>query len=54
MWRRMSPRWRGTAVPEHVVQSLWNLKMYTATVFEKKAQDNPPLTNISRKSKHLE
>jgi hypothetical protein len=24
--------------PEHVVQSLWNLKMYTATVFEKRAR----------------
>jgi hypothetical protein len=22
-------------VPEHVVQSLWNVKMYTANVFEK-------------------
>jgi hypothetical protein len=27
-----------TDVPEHVVQSLWNLKMYTATVFEKRAR----------------
>jgi glutaredoxin-related protein len=27
-----------TDVPEHVVQSLWNLKMYTATVFEKKSK----------------
>jgi hypothetical protein len=27
-----------TAVPEHIVQSLWNLKMYTATVFEKRAR----------------
>jgi hypothetical protein len=25
-------------VPEHVVQSIWNLKMYTATVFEKRAR----------------
>jgi hypothetical protein len=25
-------------VPEHVVQSLWNLKMYTADVFEKRAR----------------
>jgi hypothetical protein len=25
-------------VPEHVVQSLWNLKMYTAEVFEKRAR----------------
>jgi DNA-directed RNA polymerase subunit F len=24
--------------PEHVVQSLWNLKMYTANVFEKRAR----------------
>jgi hypothetical protein len=27
-----------TDVPEHIVQSQWNLKMYTATVFEKKAR----------------
>jgi hypothetical protein len=27
-----------TDVPEHVLQSLWNLKMYTATVFEKRAR----------------
>jgi hypothetical protein len=26
--------------PEHVVQSLWNLKMYTANVFEKKSKTN--------------
>jgi hypothetical protein len=26
-------------VPEHVVQSLWNLKMYTANVFEKRARE---------------
>jgi hypothetical protein len=25
-------------VPEHVVQSLWHLKMYTANVFEKRAR----------------
>jgi hypothetical protein len=25
-------------VPEHVVQSLWKLKMYTANVFEKRAR----------------
>jgi hypothetical protein len=25
-------------VPEHVVQSLWNLNMYTANVFEKRAR----------------
>jgi hypothetical protein len=25
-------------VPEHIVQSLWNLKMYTANVFEKRAR----------------
>jgi hypothetical protein len=25
-------------VPEHVAQSLWNLKMYTANVFEKRAR----------------
>jgi hypothetical protein len=24
-------------IPEHVVQSLWNAKMYTANVFEKRA-----------------
>jgi hypothetical protein len=42
-----------TDVPERVVKSLWNLKMYTATVFEKE-QDNPRLTNFSRKSKYLE
>jgi hypothetical protein len=28
-------------VPEHIVQSLWNLKMYTATVFEKGARQTP-------------
>jgi hypothetical protein len=38
-----------TDVPVHVVQSLCNLKTYAATVFEKKEQDNPCLTNISRK-----
>jgi hypothetical protein len=27
-----------TDVPEHVVQSLWNLKMYTANVSEKRAR----------------
>jgi hypothetical protein len=27
-----------TDVPEHVVQSLWNLKMYTANIFEKRAR----------------
>jgi hypothetical protein len=26
-------------VPEHVVQSLWNLKMYTVNVFEKRARE---------------
>jgi hypothetical protein len=40
-------------VPEHVVQSLWNLKTYTASVFEKE-QDKPHLTDTSSKSKHLE
>jgi hypothetical protein len=25
-------------VPEHIVQNLWNLKMYTANVFEKRAR----------------
>jgi hypothetical protein len=30
---------RGNAdVPEHIFQSLWNLKMYTANVFEKRAR----------------
>jgi hypothetical protein len=33
--------------------NLWNLKMYTATVFEKNSK-NPCLKNISRKNKHLE
>jgi heme exporter protein D len=27
-----------TDVPEHIVQSLWNLKRYTANVFEKRAR----------------
>jgi hypothetical protein len=40
-------------VPEHVVQSVWNLKMYTAYVFEKTARLTT-LDNISSKSKHLE
>jgi hypothetical protein len=27
-----------TDVPEHIVQSLWNLKMYAATVFDKRVR----------------
>jgi hypothetical protein len=33
--------------------NLWNLKMYPATVFEKRARQ-PKLEIISRKSQHLE
>jgi hypothetical protein len=36
-------------VPEHVVKKLWNLKLYIATVFEKKEQYNPCLTKFQGK-----
>jgi hypothetical protein len=42
----------GTTDHPYLKANIWNLKMYTAAVFEK--SNNPCLKNISRKSKHLE